>query len=180
LCIEKFAVHLIGKVTRWRIPTIACPNKDIKLLDCLIVACEGGGYKVHEGALGHYKRLIADFGLFLRRAENENCYNRISSNEKQREKAYPVFDFVEISTLWLESGILFYYGLPRRDGYGFTMILFGLLCYMHGLGLLLHLSENAFASEIGASATCYRGAKDVRVIAVVVAPFEFSDVQQYG
>jgi hypothetical protein len=47
------------------------------------------------------------------------------------------------------------------------------------MALVLNAIFNAASVHIasGASAECYRGTEDVRIIAIVVAPFKFCDIK---
>jgi hypothetical protein len=81
--------------------------------------------------------------------------------------------------------ICVYHGAPRRSFYGFMIQACACILWVTATIIALSfwfdisLSESAsVSSEGGGSATCYRRAEDVRVVPVVVAPFEFGNVQR--
>lgn len=123
--------------------------------------------------------IAADGELALRVAEKEKGQNGITRDKQQRQSSNYAVPFAEIFGCFVISGILLFFGLPERNIQGFVMTLGGLLSFMMGLGLVLHLTENADVSSVsGASATCYRGIEDGRVLPIVVPELELRDVQR--
>jgi hypothetical protein len=96
--------------------------------------------------------VTANADLLLHALEAAKGQDRIGAYEQQREKTDPVLEFAKITILWIAAGWLFYNGLPNRSAGGFVTTLIGLLCFMFGFGLLLHVSETAWSAEKDGSA----------------------------
>jgi hypothetical protein len=106
-------------------------------------------------------------------------YYGISGDKNERERADYIFPLAKIFTCFLVARIALFFGLPESNIQGFLLIVGGLIAFMIGFGLLLHLTENTWSAEDGASAPCYRSAEDVRVLPIVVSELKFGHVERH-
>ena len=137
-----------------------------------------------HGGLNHYISAQLPLLLVTLGTENNSRYSSVARNSEQCEKRYPIFKFGEITALISLSIFGFWWGLPRRAGYGFAARLGAIVCYIMGVYLVgthvLGLSENASASlgSCGVSASTYGRSEDVRVVPIVIAKFEFRNIER--
>ncbi len=136
------------------------------------------GLSVHNGSLSARNT----------RAYNSSCGNH--GGEKKLDYCGPIWPSIVFIAgcalvfvglyLSLGRGAL---GLHVTRGHIFTggaSFVCGLIIVAHGTNLSLDCAENATVSfgSFCVSAPCYRGAEDVRVVPIIIAPCEFGHVQR--
>jgi hypothetical protein len=130
--------------------------------------------------------VIGDISLPSAREESENCYAKSNLFEMRVLLLFSVLGAASgIAGLWL-----IFFGVNRNGcGCGWrlgtlltasaALIVFGWISQMLiPLPIAIAESASVFCGFSGASAPRYRGAEDVRIATIIIAPFKFGDIQR--